>query len=209
MKPKILLAVFALAAVPAFGNSIPGPVTSFSVSPGEWVNFPGSNAVLQIHNGSQIGGYFFAASIAEPPSLYAGQGYISVVYPNALLGSGWNSGSFGQDQLSNAVYNASTHVLTATLSGNEFVHMYSNVFAVYSVVGIYQGNVNLSQTISCGEVNFGEITCGETNGGSISISNATFIGTQQSPTPEPGALALMGTGLCGIVGVLRWKLKRV
>jgi len=34
------------------------------------------------------------------------------------------------------------------------------------------------------------------------------IGTPTSPVPEPGGLLLMGSGLLGLAGVLRWKIRR-
>jgi hypothetical protein len=94
--------------------------------------------------------------------------------------------------ISGLVFNSSLGTLKGTFSGDEFL--------VGAFHGIYEYAVSGTFFVTWNGNGF-------TGTAGIDITSSTFIG-RVGTTPEPGTLAMMGTGLCGILTVVRRKLRR-
>jgi len=85
-------------------------------------------------------------------------------------------------------------LFVGTFSANEILPGPNQGLYEYAVSGTFSINwAGNGSTTNIGQIN-------------IPIADVTYIG-RVGTTPEPGTLALMGTGLCGIVGLVRRKLK--
>jgi hypothetical protein len=176
----------ALAAAPAFGNSVtlyaPAPnsgglssdwgiIASCSCFGGYWQN----SAVNGKYYGDLISQGDFELLGSEGGGHYASGGFFAL-----YVGVGTVQGT-----LSNAYFNSSTDVVTAAFDG-QVVYYGSST----SVSGRFVGDLNPNGTL-------GELHISTQNG-----PNTNFA------TPEPGTFAMMATGLCGLIGVVRGKLQK-
>lgn len=193
MRTTTLLLLCALAAAPAFGDSIPNPVLNFSLTAIE-SNFLYSGSTIYLSsNGSsdglpRYGDFDLTVWNTDGSSSDFNNGRITAaIYnsPNATLLSG---------EVSGASFNAHTDLLTGSFSGIEEIRLCEpgcGQWIFYTVSGIFSETVNLNQPLGTG---------------TIDITGAKFGGPFVAP--EPGSLAMMGTGLCGIVSLVQRKLRR-
>ena len=120
-------------------------------------------------------------------------GFVLESAQNAGLASQFTFGFMGvstttnliSTDLSNVVFNSTTGAITATFAGNYYTPV-DIAHLLGTITGTFNEQLNLS------------------NGTLISgyLSNVTLY-----PAPEPGTLVLIGTGMSGIVGLVRWKLR--
>ena len=105
----------------------------------------------------------------------------------------WSSMSDFSGTFSNATFNSTTDVLSAMFSGSEF-----NGTAWVPFNGHLTETINLNGYT--GGYNY--------SGWSYNYTEGSVTSASMSTVPEPGSLMMMGTGLIGMAGVIRRKLKR-
>jgi hypothetical protein len=182
-----LLSVIFVLTTSAFANSItiPPPVLNMplTLDSGCAPCGPSAYAFNILAPGGEVG-----LVEAFPNPAYTST--LTIWFPNAQPGSYFLTGT-----LSDVTFSSKTDDLTATFTGYELVRLMagSQKDAVYSVLGTFEQNLSYSSGGGTGLIN---------------ITSVHYDGTGQSPVPEPGTFALMGTGLCGIVGVVREKVRR-
>ncbi len=201
MKKLILLAVLALALPTAMfagssvdytnsGGTLSGSNSGLSLSGSTLVAVNGLNGGGLI-TGSDLGSVSFSTGALTSGSLqmggtFAGGGWFSITgngsdgIPSGTLFSGSFSGpvTWTLVTLANGTHN---YTLSGSLAGM--------TGSGYSTVG-----VTVQLTINTGKGYFN---------GSTTISS----GDTNTVVPEPGSLSLLGTGLLGLAGVIRRKLK--
>jgi trimeric autotransporter adhesin len=201
MKKLILLAVLALALPTAMfagssvdytnsGGTLSGSNSGLSLTGSVLVAVSGLNGGGLI-TGSDLGSVSFSTGTLTGGSLqmggtFAGGGWFTITgngsngVPNGTLFSGTFSGpvTWTLVTLANGTHN---YTLSGSLSGM--------TGSGYSTVG-----VTVQLTINTGKGYFN---------GSTTISS----GDTNTVVPEPGSLSLLGTGLLGLAGIIRRKLK--
>jgi hypothetical protein len=135
-----------------------------------------------ISGSMQTGGAFAGGGLF----VIAGNGTDGI--PNGAIFSGTFSGpvTWTMITLANGTHN---YTLTGELSGTWFTGQTVYGATVQLTVNTGKGLFNGSATLSSGDINI--------NGN----------GLREIVTPEPGSMSLLGTGLIGLAGMLRRKLK--
>ncbi|MGD0757835.1 MAG: PEP-CTERM sorting domain-containing protein [Candidatus Sulfotelmatobacter sp.] len=178
----------ALAAAPAFCNSVtlfaPGPVGSAGLA-SNWGNLSTCSCFGGYWQRSAVNGKYYGDLISEGEfQLLGSEGgghFASGNFSAFYVGIGTVEGT-----LSNVYFNSSTDVVTATFSGDVlYVYGSSTSFS-----GTFVADLNPNGTL-------GEMHVSTQNGPNLNFA-----------TPEPTTLTMVGTGLCGLIGVLRRKLQK-
>jgi hypothetical protein len=203
MKKLFLLAVLALALPTAMfagssvdytnsGGTLSGSSAGLSLSGSALIAINGLNGGGLI-TGSNLGSISFSTGALTSGSMqmggtFAAGGSFTITgngtsgVPSGVLFSGSFSGpvTWTMVTLANGTHN---YTLTGTLSGTTMGGVSTQGVTVQLTVNTGKGFFNGSTNISSGDTN-------------ISVT-----------APEPGSLSLMGTGLIGLAGMIRRKLK--
>jgi hypothetical protein len=182
----ILLAVLAFAA-PAFGTTI-----TISTPPGGYLyNYAGT-----------VEG--FTGSFWDYTAFYANGGITNgniTTFSSGMLEL-VNDQNFSNETVLDVtifkgVFNSLTDTFKASFSGWEYTSAggYVDVTGTYVVTGI-------------NSYNYDGFTYGPQTHGTIYLNGGSPGGMGYTAVPEPASLALMGTGLCGMAGMIRRKLRK-
>ena len=189
-----LCLLLIVCAAPAFASTIPVLLNPLPLNaPGTFNLYPANNSIIA--SGQSTGCF-------QPNGLCQ----------DFYLGALWNSGHLSSDVLSGTIdlsstsaaefegnvfdtsFNSKTGDLTGLFNGWELVSS-NNATAFYRVKGTFSLVLDFSST-----------TSGTLGGGSVNITSSTYVGPNF--VPEPGTLSMIGTGLFGIVAMLRRRLAR-
>jgi PEP-CTERM motif len=184
---SLFLSLFlALAAAPAFGNSVTlyAPAPNSGGLSSDWGILASCSCFGGYWQNSAVNGKYYGDLISQGDfELLGSEGgghYASGSFFALYVGVGTVQGT-----LPNAYFNSSTDVVTAAFDG-QVVYYGSST----SVSGTFVGDLNPNGTL-------GELHISTQNGPNINFA-----------TPEPGTFAMMATGLCGLIGVVRRKLQK-
>lgn len=174
-------------------NGQPKVLTDFTVSTAGRSQYPGNGAYTSVI--APGGSSAFTTGIAYDSSRgnTAGTSVIATFSPNA-------NGSFD------------VYILDANTDGNAvgntFVGLGVNGGAALSTATIYSGLNQYTEYHVTNALSTDVFQVYATTGGNQfpSLGGLTFDLAETSPVPEPGSLALLGTGLVGAFGVARRKL---
>lgn len=167
-------------------------------------NCTSGSAILDEGNGNITGGMYWMwftggpATLSGGPTDYTANMAGSTLFMQIGLGPHGN-GSLGM------VYG--TVVLTDLTGGSTATPKFDGIFTVLSSTGLLGplfnvgGVTSMDFTVNLGPAkSFNPILHGPTIDGYVSSGELL-------PTPEPGTLALMGTGILSLAGVIRRKLR--
>lgn len=190
--PLCLLLV--VSAAPAFATTIPSLMNPLPL------NAPGTFNIYPENHTTYISAFGASAGCYQPNGLcqdlnLAGiwnNGHLSLAGLSGTIDTTATSAAEFQGTVFDTSFNSSTGDLTGMFSGWELVSA-NNTTAFYRV----KGNFSLV-------LDFNSASGGTLGGGSVDITSATYVGPNY--IPEPGTLTMIGTGLCGIVAVLRRRL---